>query len=386
MAITIYEKIDNEVLSGFVRAAEVPHLTLTWKGARIPFDLWRKIVGFMRAQHQVRKSESTGRLLYHPADRVWRFVVKAQRSVGLSVSEVEGECMEMVQMLQLGYEQFGTVHHHCSAGAFQSGTDSRDEMTSPGLHITIGKIDKPTVDLHARLVFRATQYDVPDLTRWIETPEPQLTGIPEALQANIRGTVALHHLTHADSDTYPRTWLDQCLPPLPVATETRYQYQPENEDWYNKDWHSRVQQRLVDRDAGINLVYPQHQLGTRDAGIDMAEQRKINERILIPPVSRPAPTVSPSIQTADGGEESLVDWVEGVIYEMIDESRADRIAECTVEDCRVIVVGSLLRELYPEITRIAETYIEKMLAVGDNDYHLEVKADEVDGLWSYFSC
>lgn len=49
-----------------------------------------------------------------------------------------------------GFIKFGTVHHHCSAGAFQSGTDSADEKEM-GVHITVGNIGSERHSIHARV-------------------------------------------------------------------------------------------------------------------------------------------------------------------------------------------------------------------------------------------
>jgi hypothetical protein len=52
---------------------------------------------------------------------------------------------------------FGTVHHHCSSSAFQSGTDHSDELSREGLHFTIGNLDKPfDLDIHARITIGKT--------------------------------------------------------------------------------------------------------------------------------------------------------------------------------------------------------------------------------------
>ena len=45
---------------------------------------------------------------------------------------------------------FGTVHHHCSTSAFQSGTDEADETNREGFHFTIGNLDKEDIDIHFR--------------------------------------------------------------------------------------------------------------------------------------------------------------------------------------------------------------------------------------------
>jgi hypothetical protein len=76
---------------------------------------------------------------------------------------------------------FGTVHHHCSASAFQSATDEQNEWNQDGLHITVGNMDADRHDLHARLYLGGNCFD-PDMSLfWQIDPELAVQVPPEML-------------------------------------------------------------------------------------------------------------------------------------------------------------------------------------------------------------
>ncbi len=58
---------------------------------------------------------------------------------------------------------FCTVHHHCSADAFQSGTDEQNEKGQDGLHLTVGRMDEDRHDLHARFYLNGSCFE-PDMS------------------------------------------------------------------------------------------------------------------------------------------------------------------------------------------------------------------------------
>ena len=61
------------------------------------------------------------------------------------------------------WRYFCTVHHHCSASAFQSGTDEANERNQDGLHLTVGRLDAERHDLHARFYLNENCFE-PDLS------------------------------------------------------------------------------------------------------------------------------------------------------------------------------------------------------------------------------
>ncbi len=74
---------------------------------------------------------------------------------------------------------FGTVHHHCAAGAFQSSTDTANEESQDGLHITIGCMsNKECYDIHARF-YRKGLVIKNDNLDWFVDTAPLLAECPQ---------------------------------------------------------------------------------------------------------------------------------------------------------------------------------------------------------------
>lgn len=122
---------------------------------KIPLHLWRTINCFFKKVAMEEKSEAQVRLFYSDVDKTWKahaFPQKAKTS--MTTQELCDHPDFQPQMNAITdndkYYQFGTIHSHVFASAFQSGTDKNDELSCPGIHITIGKLDQKQVDLHER--------------------------------------------------------------------------------------------------------------------------------------------------------------------------------------------------------------------------------------------
>jgi hypothetical protein len=157
-------------------------------------EMWHQVLSFFRWTHKETKSESQVRLyvnLVLGRWGAWAFPQAAR--TGLSARELpEPETPEKARHRFAFWESepsddwlyFGTVHHHCSASAFQSGTDEENERNQDGLHLTVGRMDEERHDLHARFYLGGNCYE-PDLSRfWPIDPELAAqvpTGMHDAL-------------------------------------------------------------------------------------------------------------------------------------------------------------------------------------------------------------
>lgn len=176
------------LFSGFApalfEAAPAGETLLNYTGSRIPSAMWQEILSFLIWTYNTWKGESQVRLFYNDATGDWKTLVAPQKiSRGLSTNELTSHPdRERVyaELETAGYFCFGTVHHHCSIGAFMSGTDENDERKQNGLHITVGYLDRKVLDLHARLSFRNVLYPV-DWTQWFDDPLNVLKQAPENL-------------------------------------------------------------------------------------------------------------------------------------------------------------------------------------------------------------
>lgn len=172
-----------------------------WHGKKIPKWLWNGIKSFMTWSYGEFKSEAQIRLFYNEQSEKWRAVAFPQYiGTGMFSEEIKDHennagLLKFVAAAD-GWSEFGTVHHHCTAGAFQSGTDLKDEIDRPGVHITLGHITSATLDVHTRVVFRKIQYKAV-FEEWVDGD-----------------------LEKCDC-TFPGLWASQCFP-RPVITVPSY--------------------------------------------------------------------------------------------------------------------------------------------------------------------
>jgi len=194
---------------------------MNWTGGRIPLSLWQDIVAFFQKSYAETKSETQVRLFYNPDTQQWRGGPVPQKyGTGMTATDLPNHHRYdelMSGYMQGGFIKFGTVHHHCSAGAFQSGVDHKDEKES-GLHITVGSLGQPKHTIHARVsvmvpgsisadgtVTKATHaYYSADLSQWFELPEALPQWFTEPLNR-----AALEHLLTCPTDApCPEGWMD----------------------------------------------------------------------------------------------------------------------------------------------------------------------------------
>ena len=96
---------------------------------------------------------------------------------------------------------FGTVHHHCSASAFQSSTDEQNEWNQDGLHLTVGRMDADQHDVHARLYLDGNCFE-PDLSLfWPIDP-----GLAAMIPPTLHHEVARHQMGGKVTVDFPDGW------------------------------------------------------------------------------------------------------------------------------------------------------------------------------------
>jgi len=134
-----------------------------WTGSPMPLYMFREILGFFKWSFDEYGCESQIRLYYNTEHDLWKWVAMPQWiTAGLSSYENDNhDEFSKIQerMVLLGYSHVGSGHHHCKAGAFQSGTDFADEIKTSGFHFTIGKLDETQFGFHCRSVVRKVCYD-----------------------------------------------------------------------------------------------------------------------------------------------------------------------------------------------------------------------------------
>lgn len=156
---------------------------LQWNRTKIPASLFRQVLGFFLWTHRTYRGESQVRLYYNAQENLWDIVVAPQEvSTGLSTRELASHADRIAAFAHVASDQWscqGTIHHHCSIGAFQSGTDRNDEKMQNGLHITIGCLDDDVYAIHGRATFGGVEYTV-ELGDWLEGYEAPNTLLGKA--------------------------------------------------------------------------------------------------------------------------------------------------------------------------------------------------------------
>ena len=154
----IYERRD--LGNGFV--GDVPSAVslrdgtpeMRWGGAKIPAEVWQEIVAFFQWSLAETQSETQVRLLFNPDTGQWKAHAFPQKyGTGMTTKELPDDpsyTSQVNEQMADGFIKFGTVHHHCTARAFQSGTDSADEKEM-GVHVTLGNIGSNRHSIHARV-------------------------------------------------------------------------------------------------------------------------------------------------------------------------------------------------------------------------------------------
>ena len=135
---------------------------------------------------------------------------------------------------------FGTVHHHCSASAFQSSTDEQNEWNQDGLHLTVGKIDQERHDLHARFYLGGNGYE-PDLGSFWPI-EPELT---ERVPKQLHHHLAVYQMGEKVTVDFPDQWRENLVETVPEFRSLA-PFRGWDEDEYRVPMMTRVDEALED--------------------------------------------------------------------------------------------------------------------------------------------
>lgn len=216
--LTYQEKPD---FSGFLVSDNLENYDLIkWSGNKIAIPEIQVAMSFFVWQYETYKTESQLRLL-RDKNGNFVFVPFCQYiETGLQSNEIK-ESEENKNLteyyLQKGFHFFGSIHHHCSSSAFQSGTDYNDEISQNGIHITIGNLDNSIFSIHGRFVFRGMCYKINLLDIFQNLDFLNSENIPENI--------------------FPLEWLERLKEkPKQIITKTETNYK--NDFIYSDIWES----------------------------------------------------------------------------------------------------------------------------------------------------
>ncbi len=203
----LYEVVEGDLFVTYrkTECVKLDELVPEFKGSKIPRNMWKEILVFMKQSYDKYNSETLLFLFYdEKASQPWSYWVPPQITSGMTVKSDPDHENYKIQRKNYPDTMFGTVHHHCNISAFQSGTDEADEVDREGLHFTIGNLNKvDDIDIHCRITISGSHCDIPAET-YIETaadPFKRTASITKEVK-----TAILQEIHQLDIKTLPDGW------------------------------------------------------------------------------------------------------------------------------------------------------------------------------------
>lgn len=180
----VYELSESELFSNYKKLAvpvQEPHVK--WLGPKIPWALWTEMVAWCQVTQEKFQSEALVFLFLDLQTKTWRHWCPPQITQGMTVKADEDHPEYKIQRRQFPDLQFGSLHHHCTAKAFASGTDHADEVDREGLHFTIGDLGSKEHSVHFRFCIQGTCHELPAHT--VIEMSPEVEALPEKYRYRI---------------------------------------------------------------------------------------------------------------------------------------------------------------------------------------------------------
>ena len=210
-------RIDYEIKSG--------KGMLDYTGPKFSAQMWHQVLSFFRWTHKEMDSESQVRLYVNIKLGRWgAWAFPQEARTGMSAREIatpETPEQAVERFASWGSEPsgdwlyFATVHHHCSASAFQSGTDEANERNQDGLHLTVGRMDDERHDLHARFYLNGNCF-APDLSRFW----PVDTALAEQVPPTMHDELARFQMGEKVVVDFPDAWRKHVVEVLAHGRQT----------------------------------------------------------------------------------------------------------------------------------------------------------------------
>lgn len=210
----IYEEIETDFYNTWKELTVIEKEPfLKWKKGKITLEQWEDIKNICEYTNDKFKSECLIRLYFNSKEDKWAMLMHPQTMSGMTVNDTLDT--ELILSLGDGWAEAGSVHHHCTAGAFQSSTDESDEMQASGLHITIGKVGNKQYEIHAR--FReGNSFTDPNLATFFEIPNWLTNDVP----ADFRYPIFEHLISSKGNPDLSRgDWISKCKEKVPLHNQ-----------------------------------------------------------------------------------------------------------------------------------------------------------------------
>lgn len=176
---------------------------------KIPLALIVMVHKFFSAIYEKFKSEVVVILHWNPDTNKWTVDVPEQ-TVGAASITYDRKATRKIE----GCIRVGSIHSHASMGAFHSGTDTDDEVSFDGIHITIGNLnlDAPTFASRIMINGKETKFELMNRINLdpfeVDTvPQEWMDKVKEHVYANTGTYLGRSYDGYGyDDDYYPGTY------------------------------------------------------------------------------------------------------------------------------------------------------------------------------------
>lgn len=148
----IYLHRQTEAGDAFVKVKGIPWLqnpdiSFKLKLPKIPARIIGQALTFFRKVFEKHNSEAYVTLLYSNKLNTFRLWCPVQTVSKGSVNYDRTDRPSFQEQSEDEWQMVGTIHSHCDFSAFHSGTDTFDESTFDGIHVTLGHVNRQQISI-----------------------------------------------------------------------------------------------------------------------------------------------------------------------------------------------------------------------------------------------
>jgi PRTRC genetic system protein A len=158
----VYIHMDSRYGSALLKCEGVPWLEsgqndIQLSLPKIPARIIAQALEFFRMVWKEYRAEAEVTLYFSEKNRQYMLWCPTQTvsSASVNYDREDRPALELLQSSGEDYHLVGTIHSHCNFSAFHSGTDTHDEDTEDGIHITLGHVDSNEFSMVASMAVGA---------------------------------------------------------------------------------------------------------------------------------------------------------------------------------------------------------------------------------------
>lgn len=239
----LFIHVERQVGSALVKAEGIPWLqnaesSISLKLPKIPGRIIAQALTFFRKVWDKFSSEAYVQLYYSkklnqyrlwcPKQQVSRGGVNYDRCDQFSYEERVGNGATN----EWNWQMVGTIHSHCNFSAFHSGTDTHDEETFDGIHVTLGHVDRKEFSMVASIAINGNRVQL--------EPENCTTGVVRTTDNKV---VQSKYMTWGDVNFFDFELSEEDVQGL-VGDDT---------EMIEKDWMPKVEKQQFQYSRGIGF-------------------------------------------------------------------------------------------------------------------------------------